>query len=104
MFAFRAEASYTSQTILEDYSLFRLAGTMDNSPDSNTSREKIEASHLEKTGGTIDVSSPLDDGVVVTEYDEKEVKKILRRIDWRLLPVLTILYLLAFIGACQITP
>lgn len=74
---------------------------MDNSSDSNSSREKIEASHLEKTGGTVQVSRPLDDGVVVPEYDEKEVKKILRRIDWRLLPVLTILYLLAFIGSCQ---
>lgn len=75
---------------------------MNNSSDSNSSREKIDASHLEKTGGVVDVSSSPDDGVVVPEYDEKEVKKILRRIDWRLLPVLTILYLLAFIGSCLI--
>jgi hypothetical protein len=71
---------------------------MGTSSDSSSSREKIEASHLEKTGGTTDVLTPIDNEIVVPAYDEEEVKKILRRIDWRLLPALTILYLLAFIG------
>lgn len=38
------------------------------------------------------------DETLVPQYDEKETKKILRKIDWHLLPVLAILYLLAFIG------
>jgi hypothetical protein len=71
---------------------------MDSSSNFNSSREKIEASHLEKTGGTVNQSTPLDDGIAAPQYDEQEVKKILRKIDWHLLPVLTILYLLAFIG------
>lgn len=30
-------------------------------------------------------------------YDEKETKNILRKVDWRLLPMLTLLYVLSFI-------
>lgn len=30
-------------------------------------------------------------------YDESETKKVLRKVDWRLLPMLTLLYVLSFI-------
>jgi hypothetical protein len=31
------------------------------------------------------------------DYDDKETKRILRKVDWRLIPLLSTLYLLAFI-------
>lgn len=88
---------------------------LETSSSSSSSREKIEATHVEKTGGSTviqtadrdehDVRLTIKDTRVqmadhdqVPEYDDKEKDKILRKIDWRLLPVLTILYLLAFIG------
>ncbi|KAK5938679.1 hypothetical protein PMZ80_008870 [Knufia obscura] len=70
---------------------------LETSSSSSSSREKLEATHVEKTGGSTAIQTADNDEHDVPEYDDKEKDKILRKIDWRLLPVLTILYLLAFI-------
>ncbi|KAK5091320.1 hypothetical protein LTR05_001503 [Lithohypha guttulata] len=72
-----------------------IANVVEASPQS--SLEKIDASHLEKTGGVLGLQAVASDEQLHVEYDEKETKKILRKIDYRLLPVLTLLYLLAFL-------
>lgn len=36
-------------------------------------------------------------------YDEQETKAILRKVDWRLLPMLTLLYVLSFIDRSNST-
>ena len=42
--------------------------------------------------------APVADAInTETLYDATEVKKILRKIDWRVLPMLTLLYILSFI-------
>lgn len=78
---------------------------------STSSLDKTDASHLEKTGGGVAVHT-VDSSEEVPSFsscsypvltlpqpvfDEHETKKILRKIDFRLLPVLTLLYLLAFL-------
>jgi hypothetical protein len=43
------------------------------------------------------VEDGLNESSDIAMYDEKETKAILRKIDWRLLPMLTVLYVLAYI-------
>ncbi|KIX03060.1 uncharacterized protein Z518_06610 [Rhinocladiella mackenziei CBS 650.93] len=50
--------------------------------------------HLEKPG--LDEHAGLDDSNL-PRYDDKETKRILRKVDYRLLPMLTLLYVLAFL-------
>ncbi|KIW46496.1 uncharacterized protein PV06_02165 [Exophiala oligosperma] len=50
--------------------------------------------HLEKSG--LGDHAGLDDSNL-PRYDDKETKRILRKVDYRLLPMLTVLYVLAFL-------
>ncbi|KAK5464893.1 hypothetical protein LTS15_001456 [Exophiala xenobiotica] len=50
--------------------------------------------HLEKAG--LGDHAGLDDSNL-PRYDDKETKRILRKVDYRLLPMLTLLYVLAFL-------
>ncbi|KIV81233.1 hypothetical protein PV11_08660 [Exophiala sideris] len=50
--------------------------------------------HLEKSG--LGDHAGLDDSNL-PRYDDKETKRILRKVDYRLLPMLTLLYVLAFL-------
>ncbi|CAH0057708.1 unnamed protein product [Clonostachys solani] len=43
-----------------------------------------------------------DDNNELIQYDEKETKAILRKVDWRLIPMLTLLYVLSFIDRSNI--
>lgn len=54
--------------------------------------EKKDSSEDEKLG-TSD-NNPI---VLALELDEAEERRILRKVDWRLVPILSLLYLIAFI-------
>ncbi|CAG9940277.1 unnamed protein product [Clonostachys rosea f. rosea IK726] len=43
-----------------------------------------------------------DENNELIQYDEKETKAILRKVDWRLIPMLTLLYVLSFIDRSNI--
>lgn len=60
-------------------------------------------SHCEMTG----VKASGEDGTGldarnIPRYDDPEVKRIMRKVDWRLLPPLTVLYLLSFMDRSNI--
>ena len=57
---------------------------------ATTNDEKRELEHGELEKNQLDLSSSI-------VYDSVETKRILRKIDKRLLPVLTLLYLLSFL-------
>jgi hypothetical protein len=44
-----------------------------------------------------------DENNELIQYDEKETKAILRKVDWRLIPMLTLLYVLSFIDRSNST-
>lgn len=44
-----------------------------------------------------------DEHVDVPEFDAKETRRILRKVDYRLLPMLTLLYVLSFIDRSNST-
>ncbi|KAM5385575.1 hypothetical protein ACJZ2D_000774 [Fusarium nematophilum] len=60
------------------------------------------AKHLEHSGnGSSDEHAGLE-ASNLPRYDDVEVKKIMRKVDWRLLPLLTILYVLSFMDRSNI--
>lgn len=77
----------------------------------NKSTNEHSAEHVEegREAGLIDEKhlnslpedvNKLRDGIIETpiqEYDEGESRKIMRKIDFRLIPLLVVLYLLAFL-------
>lgn len=63
---------------------------------------KMNNNHVEEKGGvemleTISTGSSQD-----IIYDQKATKRLIRKIDWRLLPFLALLYLLSFLDRTNI--
>ncbi|KAF9533276.1 putative MFS transporter [Crepidotus variabilis] len=58
-----------------------------------------DASHIEDP--SLDKPS-VNSGILILEISENEKQKILRKVDWRLIPLLTFLYLVAFIDRSNI--
>lgn len=50
------------------------------------------SSHREHAAASVE-----EQGVIPQEFDDVETSRVLRKVDWRLLPVLSFLYLLAFL-------
>lgn len=63
---------------------------MDDTASNRTSSEKHQGSSHHEHAIT------LQEGIEI-EFDDVETSKVLRKVDWRLLPVLSFLYLLAFL-------
>ena len=64
------------------------SASFDAEKAENAPAEVVENRELEKD---------IDDLQSSIDYDEGETKKVLRKVDRRLLPVLTLLYLLSFL-------
>ncbi|OQU98762.1 hypothetical protein CLAIMM_04495 isoform 3 [Cladophialophora immunda] len=60
------------------------------------------AGHVDGTGGLRTVDAGYDADQVEPQYDQKEVQRILRKVDYRLIPLLGVLYLLAYIDRSNI--
>lgn len=58
-------------------------------------KEKLDSS-LKDPDCIEDVDAEAVDALV-PEHDEQETAKILRKVDWRLLPMLTILFVISFV-------
>ena len=85
---------------------------MAESPNSDT-KEKSGLQHVERLDSLITGEAGLDTSSVGTfrfiqrhlylherqqpNYDDAETKRILHKVDWRLMPILALLYLLAFL-------
>ncbi|OJD38568.1 retrograde regulation protein 2 [Diplodia corticola] len=63
-----------------------------------TDMKNENANHLED----IETSTSDEQAADVPEYDAKETQRILRKVDYRLLPMLTLLYVLSFIDRSNI--
>ncbi|CAH0058004.1 unnamed protein product [Clonostachys solani] len=59
-------------------------------------REKLDASHVEDMDKPCGKQNALD-AENLPSYDDDETRMVRRKIDWRLIPMLTLLYLLAFL-------
>lgn len=59
--------------------------------------DKMVENVAEKSPGSDHEIEATAGGGVAMEYDEKETRRILSKVDYRLVPVLSILYLVAFI-------
>lgn len=63
--------------------------------------DKVALNHVDSHGQTV-LDSPYEehkglDDTDLPSYDDPEVKRILRKVDWRLPPVLAVLYLFSFL-------
>lgn len=56
-------------------------------------RTGSESPTLDEKEGLRTVDVGLSSDQVVTQYDEKETRRIMRKIDYRLIPLLSVLYL-----------
>lgn len=62
--------------------------------------EVARVHELEEKGQLVTLDAGLSEGAIVAELSalsEAEQKKIIRKIDWRVIPLLTFLYLIAFV-------
>lgn len=70
--------------------------------EKHTPRDSQDVSHREMQG----IATPIQDAGLdetnVPRYDDPETKRIMRKVDWRLLPPLTILYILSFMDRSNI--
>jgi hypothetical protein len=55
--------------------------------------EKLELEQTSKSSATGEAEAQVAGGA----YDEAEAQRVLRKVDWRLVPILSLLYLVAFI-------
>ncbi|KAL2784653.1 major facilitator superfamily domain-containing protein [Aspergillus keveii] len=63
---------------------------------------KSMADHLEEGSPPADPKADLDAAQSATSFDEVEEKRIIRKIDWHIVPVLGVLYLMSFIDRSNI--
>ncbi|KAF4450077.1 retrograde regulation 2 [Fusarium albosuccineum] len=61
-----------------------------------------DVAHMENGDSSPDGDQPGVDGSNMPRYDDVEVKRIMRKVDWRLLPPLTVLYVLSFMDRSNI--
>ena len=61
--------------------------------DAEARRDGSESPHFDEKGDLQTVDAGLSADQVVAEYDEKETQRIMRKIDYRLIPLLAVLYL-----------
>lgn len=57
---------------------------------------KITSEHLEGRVGSIQDLTGIDESNL-PRYNDKSTQRVLRKIDWRLLPMLTLLYILSYL-------
>jgi hypothetical protein len=65
--------------------------------EKSDSHEKQRDSELDGKVGLDVIENAHSSDDYVPAYDEAEAKKILRKVDWRLIPMLTLLYVLSFL-------
>jgi hypothetical protein len=61
--------------------------------------EKFELEQTSKSSATDEAEAQVAGGA----YDEAEAERVLRKVDWRLVPILSLLYLVAFIDRSNST-
>ena len=67
--------------------------------ESDADLEKTNAHQAERTqGGPL----PAEEAVFIASFTDDQRKAVLRKVDWRLVPVLLVLYLIAFIDRANI--
>ena len=59
-------------------------------------RPASESDFFDEKTGLRTVDQGLSADQVVVEYDQAETRRIMRKIDWRLIPLLSLLYLSVF--------
>lgn len=76
-----------------------------SAPDNQSDRDGIEADekgssqfHEHIQSGTL----AADDAQFLANFTDAQRKKVLRKVDWRLVPMLLILYLISFIDRANI--
>jgi hypothetical protein len=72
-------------------------------PPSNDSGELNDKEAGRPAGGLMTVDQGIDEHEVVSELPLSEQKRILRKVDWRLIPLLTFLYLVSFVDRSNST-
>lgn len=85
----------------EDSDVEKHAKHIDNAPDSEDSQEHL-AKELQQHGELVTVYNGLDENHVLAELPDHEQKRILRKVDLRLIPLLTFLYLIAFVDRTNV--
>lgn len=68
--------------------------------EGGTATDAAKIHSLEEKGQLVTLDNGLSEGAVAAELShlsEAEQKKIIRKIDWRVIPLLTFLYLIAFV-------
>lgn len=76
--------------------------------DPRQKPEDTMASHLEKTAqaeaGPELSSLPLKGEDIAEEYSPEEMRRLLRKVDMRVIPILAILYFLSFLDRGELSP
>lgn len=84
------------EAVLLRENLFRLEELLAN-PSTAPAGMNIKSEKPESPDHFEDVETNISDQSEAPQYDAKETQRILRKVDFRLLPMLTLLYVLSFI-------
>lgn len=84
------------EAVLLRENLFRLEELLPN-PSTAPAGMDIKSEKPESPDHFEDVETNISDQSEAPQYDAKETQRILRKVDFRLLPMLTLLYVLSFI-------